>query len=125
MKKKIIIAVAVIIILAAGGFFYLNHKVNSAVRDGRILDGVSCEGISIGGMTKQQAKDAIETHMEEIHNENVTLYVDDEKTSVKIEKLGAMADADKTVEEAYELGRNGSIFDKYSEVKKKTHKLTA
>lgn len=125
MKKKIIIAVVVIILLAAGGFFYLNHKVSSAVKDGRILDGVSCEGISIGGMTKQQAKDAIESHMKDIHNENVTLYVDTEKTSVKIEELGAVADADKTVEEAYELGRNGSIFDKYSEVKKKTHKLTA
>ena len=47
MKKKIIIAVAVIVILAAGGTFYLNHKVSSAVKDGKIIKGVSCEGISI------------------------------------------------------------------------------
>lgn len=52
MKKKIIIAVAVIVILAAGGTFYLNHKINSAVKDGKIIKGVSCEGISIGGMTR-------------------------------------------------------------------------
>ena len=37
MKKKIIIAVAVIVILAAGGTFYLNHKINSAVKDGKII----------------------------------------------------------------------------------------
>ena len=37
MKKKIIIAVAVIVILAAGGTFYLNHKVSSAVKDGKII----------------------------------------------------------------------------------------
>ena len=63
MKKKIIIAVAVIVILAAGGTFYLNHKVSSAVKDGKIIKGVSCEGISIGGMTRSEAKDAIESHM--------------------------------------------------------------
>ena len=61
MKKKIIIAVAVIVILAAGGTFYLNHKVSSAVKDGKIIKGVSCEGISIGGMTRSEAKDAIES----------------------------------------------------------------
>ena len=100
MKKKIIIAIAVIVILAAGGFFYMNHKVNSAVKDGKILNGVTCDGISVGGMTKAEAKKLIESHMKEIHKENITLYVDEEKTDVKIESLGAMADADKTVEEA-------------------------
>lgn len=125
MKKKIIIAAAVIVILAAGGFFYLNHKVSSAVKDGKILNGVTCEGISVGGMTKAEAKETIESHMKEIHKENITLYVDDEKTDVKIESLGAMADADKTVEEAYALGRTGSVFEQYSDVKKKTHKLRA
>ena len=123
MKKKIIIAVAVIIILAAGGFFYLNHKVSSTVKDGKILEGVSCEGISIGGMTKEEAKAVIESEMKEIHKEKVTLYVDGEKTSTKIESLGAAANADKTVEEAYALGRTGSIFEQYSDVTKKKHDL--
>ena len=123
MKKKIIIAVAVIVILAAGGTFYLNHKVSSAVKDGKIIEGVSCEGISIGGMTRSEAKDAIESHMKEIHQEKITLYVDDEKSRAKIEDLGAFAEADKTVEEAYALGRSGSIFTKYSDVKEKKHKL--
>ena len=113
MKKKIIIAVAVIVILAAGGTFYLNHKVSSAVKDGKIIKGVSCEGISIGGMTRSEAKDAIESHMKEIHQEKITLYVDDERSSAKIEDLGA----------AYALGRSGSIFTKYSDVKEKKHKL--
>lgn len=123
MKKKIIIAVAVIVILAAGGGFYLNHKVSSATKDNKILDGVSCEGISIGGMTKKEAKSVIESEVKEIHNKKVTLYVDDEKTSAKIDSLGAEADAQKTVEAAYNLGRSGSIFSRYRDVKKKKHKL--
>ena len=123
MKKKIIIAAAVIIVLAAGGGCYLNHKVTSAVKDGKILEGVSVEGISIGGMTKKEAENVIESEMKTIHKEEVTLYVDDEKTSAKIDSLGAAADAQKTVKEAYDLGRSGSIFDRYSDVKKKEHKL--
>ena len=127
MKKKIIIAVAVIVILAAGGTFYLNHKVSSAVKDGKIIKGVSCEGISIGGMTRSEAKDAIESHMKEIHQEKITLYVDDERSSAKIEDLGAFAEADKTVEEAYEL----SVYRKYDKakfeknVKKATKKIVS
>ena len=61
MKKKIIIAVAVIVILAAGGTFYLNHKVSSAVKDGKIIKGVSCEGISIGGMTRSEMGRSVES----------------------------------------------------------------
>lgn len=123
MKKKIIIAVAVIVVLAAGGGFYLNHAVTSAVKDGKILKGVSIEGISVGGMTKKEAESAIESEMKTIHKEEVTLYVDDEKTSAKIDSLGAAADAEKSVKEAYDLGRSGSIFDRYSDVKEKEHKL--
>ena len=74
-------------------------------------------------MTRTEAKDAIESHMKEIHQEKITLYVDDERSSAKIEDLGAFAEADKTVEEAYALGRSGSIFTKYSDVKEKKHKL--
>lgn len=125
MKKKIIIAVAVIVVLAAGGGFYLNHAVTSAVKDGKILKGVSIEGISVGGMTKKEAESAIESEMKTIHKEEVTLYVDDEKTTAKIDSLGAAANAEKSVKEAYDLGRSGSIFDRYSDVKKKEHKLRA
>lgn len=57
--------------------------------------------------------------MKEIHQEKITLYVDDERSSAKIEDLGAFAEADKTVEEAYALGRSGSIFTKYSDVKRR------
>ena len=121
--KKIIIAVAVIVVLAAGGCFYLNHKVSSAVKDGKIIDGVSCEGISIGGMTKKEAAKTIESEMKKIHKKKVLLYVDDEKTSVTIDSLGAEADAGKTVQQAYNLGRIGNIFAKYSEVKEKKHEL--
>lgn len=121
MKKKIGIAAAVILLGIAGGVFYLVQSVNGAVEDGKILSGVECDGISLGGMTKEEAKEAIEEHIKELHQEKVKFYVDEEETSVKIESLGAKADAEKTVEEAYAIGRNGSILTKYSDVKEEKH----
>ena len=121
MKKKIGIAAVVVLILAAGGFIYLTQSVSGALDDGKILNGVECDGISLGGMTKEEAKEAIEEHMEELHQEKMKFYVDDKETSAKIESLGAKADADKTVEEAYKIGRSGSIFTKYSDVKEEKH----
>ena len=52
MKKKIIIAIAVIVILAAGGFFYMNHKVNSAVKDGKMFVEYVCKNLLYGNACK-------------------------------------------------------------------------
>ena len=58
-------------------------------------------------MTREEAKKAVEENILKLHKEKITLYVDDEETKVSIEKLGAKPNADKTVKEAYELGRAG------------------
>ena len=123
MKKKIGIAAAVVLVLIVGGFVYLTQSVSGAVKDGRILEGVECHGISLGGMTKEEAKEAVEDYIKGIHREKIKFYVDDEEISVKIEDLGAKADADQTVEEAYQIGRSGSIFEKYSDVKEAKHSV--
>lgn len=123
MKKKIGIAAAVVLVLIVGGFVYLTQSVSGAVKDGRILEGVECQGISLGGMTKEEAKEAVEDYIKGIHQEKIKFYVDDEEISIKIEDLGAKADADQTVEEAYQIGRSGSIFEKYSDVKEAKHSV--
>lgn len=123
MKKKIGIAAGIILVLIIGGSIYLNTAIKGAITEGRIIEGVECDGISLGGMTKEEAKKVIEEHIAKLHKSKIKLYVDDEETEVSIEKLGAKPGADKTVKEAYDLGRSGSIFHKYSVVKEKTHKV--
>lgn len=123
MKKKLGIAITAVIVIAAGVFVYLNQTVKGAVTDGKIIQGVECDGVSLGGMTKEEAKNVISEHIDRLHKEKITLYVDDESAQASIETLGAAADADQTVKEAYAIGRSGGIFHKYSQVKEKKHKI--
>lgn len=123
MKRKIGIGLVGIAIVLIGIFVYLNQTVKGATRDNTMLDGVECDGIALGGMTKEEAKKAVEEHISKLHKEEITLYVDDESTKTQIETLGAKADADKTVQEAYALGRSGSIFSKYAAIKEEKHKV--
>lgn len=123
MKKKIGIAAGIILVLVIGVFVYLDTTVKGAVEEGKIIDNVECDGISLGGMTKEEAKKTVEEHISKLHKEKIKLYVDDEEAEVSIEKLGAKPDADKTVTEAYELGRSGNIFHKYSVVKEEKHQV--
>ena len=48
--------------------------------------------------------------MKEIHQEKITLYVDDERSSARSKILEHFAEADKTVEEAYALGGEVEVF---------------
>lgn len=121
MKKRIGLIAGGIIILVLGVMLYLNMTVKGAVTEGRIIDGVECDGVNLGGMTKEEAQKAVENHIKKLHKEKITLYIDDEETEASIEQLGAIPDSEKTAEEAYALGRSGNIFHKYSIVKEDKH----
>lgn len=123
-KKKVIgIVLGIIVVIVVGVFVYLNQTVSAAVPEYKIMKGVSCDGISLSGMTKDEAKKVVEEHIDELHQQKITMYVDDESATTKVENLGVMADAQKTVERAYKLGRSGSIFTKYSQVTADNHEI--
>ena len=66
MKKRIGIAAGIVIVLAllaAGVFMYLNSAINSKLTEGKIMDGVECDGVDLGGMTKAEAEKALEKHI--------------------------------------------------------------
>ena len=54
---------------------------------------------------KEQAKD-------------ITFYVDGKKAVTKLSKTGVTWDVEETVKDAYDVGRSGSIINRYSQVKK-------
>lgn len=126
MKKKVSIiagVAAVLVLLTVGVFVYLNKSVEGAITEGCIMDGVECDGIDLSGMTKDEAEKAIEEHINGLHKDKMTFYVDDEKVKASIEDFGAEPNAEKTAEEAYNLGRTGNIFTRYSEVKEDHHQV--
>lgn len=126
MKKKVGIAagiLAVLILVSVGVFVYLNMSINKVLAKGRIMDGVECDGIDLSGMTKDEAEKVIEQYIKKLNQDKMTFYVDDEKAEASIDEFGAGPNAKKTAEEAYNIGRTGSIFTRYSEVKKTYHQV--
>ena len=61
--------------------------------------------------------------MKEIHQEKIALYVDDERSSAKIEDLGAFAEADKTSGRSLCTWEKRKHFYKVFRCKEKKHKL--
>ena len=124
MKKRIGIAAGIVVVLAllaAGVYMYLNSVVNDKLTEGKILEGVECDGVDLGGMTKDEAAKALEEHISALHKENMTFTADGEEVKVSLETLGAAPDAEKTADEAYDIGRTGNIFTRYSDVNEDKH----
>ncbi|QCP33916.1 VanW family protein [Anaerostipes rhamnosivorans] len=120
MSKKIKagIAAGVLAVICIGVFVYISQTVKGATKDHKIVQGVVFEGKSLGGMTKEEAKKEIENYIEKEKTKDITFYVDDKKAVTKLSKTGVSWDVEKTVKDAYGVGRSGSIISRYSQVKK-------
>lgn len=98
------IVLAVLLVLTGGVFAALNPG-------NKIAKGVSVNGINVGGMTKENAKNAIEDG-KNIEGRSVTLKdsVSGTEKSFALEEAELKRDIDKTVEDAYSVARSGGLI---------------
>lgn len=117
-RMKAGIAAGILAVICIGVFVYISQTVKGATKDNKIVRGVIFEGKSLAGMTKEEAKKQIEDYIEKEQKKDITFYVDGEKAVTKLSKTGVTWDVEKTVKDAYDVGRSGSIINRYSQVKK-------
>jgi len=104
-RPALIAGVVVIIVLLAAPFGYL------AAMSGRVMPGVAVNGLSLGGMTKNEAGAKLEVAVAAFETE---LNFTNGKRSVKIDtgrKMIAL-DSDAGLAAAYGVGRTGNIVDR-------------
>lgn len=119
MKKKIAISVAVFLIaLIAGCGAYLYYYYAKYVNIDTIYPGITIQGISVGGMRKAEALDAVQEYADKVSEETVTLQLDKKEKSFPLAKLGLACANTEVVDEAYDLGREGNILERMLEVYK-------
>ena len=118
MKKKIG-AIILVLILAAliGAGSYIGWYYTEYVDIDEIYPGVSIEGMDVGGMSKEQARKVLDEHTAEVSNQTVTLQVGKKNKSFKLSSVGLTLVNDNVVEEAWELGREGNIFNRIMEIR--------
>lgn len=126
-KKKIIISACLICALAAGavvsGFALKSYKKNMADKEfeemlniDNIYNNVYVDTISLGGLTKEQAKEKLEVELQQkrFGERKLTLKCPNSRFSIDMpyEAAGMKYDIDTAVEEAYAYGRTGTIEEK-------------
>ena len=82
---------------------------------GRVYPGVEAMGVEIGGMTVNDAKTALERRWEAYSQMPLTLTWEDRTWRIAPAALGLSADVAATAERAYEVGRQGNIFEQVGE----------
>ena len=119
MKKRagIIVLVLLLLILAGGGaafYYYYSKYINIDA----IYPGVTIQGMSVGGMTQEEAKAKVEAYVDKVSQESVTLQVKKKESTFPLSDIGLTCTNMDAVKEAYDLGKTGNIFKRVIEVRK-------
>ena len=104
-----LVALAVCALLA--GLFALDAFVGGD----KIHRGVSIGDVDVGGMTPEQAREAVERDAASTF-EKISFGTGSEAFTLRGEELGVKPDAAAAVDEAYSVGRRGNVFQRISEV---------
>lgn len=105
--KKIIISiiiVAIVVSLFSTVFALIN------INNEKIISGITINEIEVSGLTKEEAIAKLETIYSEKMENNIMLQYGEFETELNKTLMEVSYNIEKTVDEAYALGRNGNIF---------------
>lgn len=115
--KWISISITVIAIgILIGAMTYIFTSVKAF--DQIFTQGVSIQGIDVGGMTREEAYTLVDNELKG-NLENQFIEITDEKQQYKINlsELGTKYQLEQVVEEAFRIGHEGNLFEKYQNSK--------
>lgn len=86
-----------------------------------IHTGVYIDGIDVSGMTVAEAQTAIESYVQEMGTETLTLNIGDNQLQTTLGDLGLSCTNLEVIEEAAQLGKTGNIIQRYKDRKDLEH----
>ena len=115
-KWLIILAILMIFMLIAVLFSTMFSLAN--MNNTTILDGISVKGIPLKGLTKEEATIKVKEQLEQELKENIVLNYQEYSTTTNGEQLKANYNVEQIIEQAYDIGRAGNIFQNNYEILK-------
>jgi len=112
MRHRSFILLASLLMLLIFGSVAV-YAVDAAQED-TIAEGVTVAGIDVGGMTTEEARDAVAQHVEEPLARPLAVEYGKKKYKLTAKQAGARADVDGMVDQAVEKSRNGNIVSRVS-----------
>ena len=104
-KKLITIAIVVGILIFISIIFSILNMGNS-----KIYKNISIQGINVSGKEKNDAEKEIKNLYEKKRDEGRVLNHNDLQLNISYDQLNILPDFDKSLKEAYEIGRKGNII---------------
>ncbi|HLR21526.1 MAG TPA: VanW family protein [Tissierellaceae bacterium] len=116
MKKKILLILILLII--GGGGFWVYHVYDTEINIDTIYSGIKIEEFNVGEMVKEEALDYIkESRTKEINEKFMKLEYKDNTYDIGLKDIGYRYDYEAAVDKAYQLGREGKVFERYKKIK--------
>lgn len=119
LKKCIIGSLAVMGLFTAG--FAVNQAYAEAKQGDKILDNIYIGEVAVGGMSGDEAKQAVDAYVDEVKNTKFTLSVNDKSITATAGQLGVEWENTGVVEEAVMIGKSGSLITRYKDKKDLEH----
>ncbi len=119
-RRAVAAAIVILVILAmAGGSLAVIFAptAKAGTSDNYIYQGVSIEGIDMGGKGPEQAQEAVDEYIHTLEGRTVTLYNKDREQTATMADLGLTCTNGDVVDEAYALGKTGNVIRRYKEKK--------
>lgn len=130
VKVMAIVAAVIVVALAAGGFAYWKYQrylyalrmeqeeISRTLDLDTFYEGVYVDGISLGGMTADEARAAIAQSQQELLDSiGVNVRIEDAVTHFTADDMLISFDTEAVLEKAWNTGREGSRDSRYSYVK--------
>lgn len=92
-----------------------------AASEDKIAEGVYIGNIYVGGMTEEEAAEAIDTYVESVNDAVFTLAAGTNSIDAEAKELGIHFSDMNVVQEAMDVGRSGSIIKRYKDKKDLEH----
>lgn len=113
-KKYIIIMVLfILIVIIVGLVLYGYFKISRA---NYIYDGVKISSFDVSHMTKEEAFEYIKIKKENTKKETMKLVYGDMEYNISLSDIGLEFKYNKAIQEAYQIGREGNVFERLSEI---------
>lgn len=114
MKKRLF--TGLMLIFGAGLMFCGTTSYAKTTSD-EIAMGVFVEDVDVSGMTKEEAKAAVDEYMAGKAEEKITLMVGENKLDVSRADLGVAWNNEEIIDEALALGKSGNLIKRYKALK--------
>lgn len=97
------------------GVLALTFSINKNTSYAAVVpNGLNIENVSVEGLSADEAKDAIDSYIDEVSSKNIILNVADKKAEVSLKELGYSWDNKKAIEDAIDEYTSGNILKRYA-----------